>query len=339
MRFADGSAVFVIAEIGQAHDGSEGIAHSLIDAAKSAGCNAVKLQTHIAHAESSEHEPFRVKFSYQDKTRFDYWKRMEFSEEQWQRLREHAREIGLAFVSSPFSVAAVELLQRVGVDAYKVGSGEVGNLVLLEWLARSGRPVILSSGMSSYEELDRAVDLLRSYSTSFAVLQCSSKYPTSAEDIGLNVIAELRARYQAPSGLSDHSGTIHAPLAAVALGAQLVEVHFTFDRRMFGPDSPASLTVDELHQLVEGVRYIERALRHPIDKRDNSGYRDMKRVFEKSLAVRVDLRAGELIGFEHLETKKPAGLGIAPADYATVVGRRLKVDKRQNEFLKREDIE
>jgi N-acetylneuraminate synthase len=339
MTAPDGSRVFVIGEIGQAHEGSEGIAHSLIDAIAAAGCDAVKLQTHIAAAESSPQEPFRVHFSQQDRTRFDYWKRMEFSDEQWARLAAHARERKLAFISSPFSLAAVALLERVGVDCYKVGSGEVGNALLLDALAKTRRPLILSSGMSSYAELDRAVAQLSAHGSALSVLQCTTKYPTAPEDLGLNVLAELRARYGVPVGLSDHSGAIHPSIAAVALGATVLEVHVTFDKRMFGPDARASLTIDELCTMVEGVHYIERALQHPVNKHENGGFNELKRIFGKSLAVRRDMRAGEVVAVADLETKKPSGLGIPPSEYATVVGRKLKSAKQQWDFLRYEDLD
>ena len=147
---------FIIAEIAQAHDGSLGILHSYIDALATTGIDAIKFQTHIAEAESSIHEPFRVKFSYVDDTRFDYWKRMSFTLEQWQGIKKHCDEVGLEFMSSPFSLAAVELLEAVGIQRYKIGSGEVSNLLMLDRICRTGKPIILSSGMSSMDELDQA---------------------------------------------------------------------------------------------------------------------------------------------------------------------------------------
>ena len=148
---------YIIAEIAQAHHGSIKLAHDYIDAMAKTGVDAIKFQTHIAEAESSIHEPFRIKFSTQDKTRFDYWKRMEFTLAQWKELKNHCNEVGLEFLSSPFSNAAVDLLEEVGVSRYKIGSGEVTNLLLLEKIAKTTKPVILSSGMSSFKELDNAV--------------------------------------------------------------------------------------------------------------------------------------------------------------------------------------
>ena len=329
----------LIAEVGQAHEGSLGILHSYIDALAQAGVDAVKFQTHIAHAESSEHEPFRVKFSYEDATRYDYWKRMEFTLDQWKEIKAHCDEVGVEFISSPFSNAAVDLLEEVGIDTYKIGSGEVNNLLLLEKIARTGKKLILSSGMSSFEELDSTVEFLREREVEFSILQCTTAYPTRPEEWGLNVIGELKERYGVPVGFSDHSGEIYACLAAASLGAEILEFHAVFDRRMFGPDSPASLTIDEIARLVEGVRQIERSLQHPIDKSDNSRFAQLKNIFEKSLAVNKDLPAGHILRFEDLEAKKPKGYGIDASRWQEVIGKSLRRDREAWEFLTKEDID
>jgi len=233
---------FIIGEIAQAHDGSLGMAHAYIDAIARAGADAVKFQTHIADAESSPQEPWRVKFSRQDATRFDYWKRMEFTREQWVGLKEHAEEKGLVFLSSPFSLQAAELLDALGMVAWKVASGEINNHALLDRMAATSKPVLLSSGMSSLAELDRAVAVVRARSCSVAAMQCTSSYPTPPEKLGLNLLEQYRGQYGCPVGLSDHSGAIYAGLAVVALGADLLEVHVTMSREMFGPDVIASVT-------------------------------------------------------------------------------------------------
>ena len=180
--------MFIIAEIAQAHDGSIELAHSYIDALAKTGVNAVKFQVHIAEAESSIHEPFRVKLASQDKSRFDYWKRMEFSLQQWKGLKKHCDEAGVEFLASPFSNAAVDLLEEVGVKRYKIGSGEVNNFLLLEKIARTGKPVLLSSGMSSFEELGHTLAFLKKRKVEISILQCTTAYPTQHENYGLNVI-------------------------------------------------------------------------------------------------------------------------------------------------------
>ena len=312
---------FIIGEIAQAHDGSLGMAHAYIDTMARAGADAVKFQTHIADAESSPLEPWRIKFSPQDATRFDYWKRMEFTPEQWAGLKQHADESGLVFLSSPFSMEAAELLDAMGMAAWKVASGEISNGVLVERMASTGRPVLLSSGMSPLAELDIAVDLVRSRSAPFAVMQCTSNYPTPPEKLGLNLLGEFRSRYGCPTGLSDHSGQIFAGLAAAALGSDLLEIHVTMSREMFGPDVIASVTSGEFRQMIEGIRFIETALANPIDKDSTSvNFEASRAIFMKSVFAGGDIAPGTVLTTGHLRLKKP-GTGIPAARVGELVGR------------------
>lgn len=329
---------FIVAEIAQAHDGSVGILHSLVDAAAAAGVDAVKFQVHIAEAESSTLEPFRVRFSTVDATRFDYWKRMELSVEQWADLKGRCEAAGVEFLATPFSNAAVDLLENIGVRRYKVGSGDLANPLLLERLARTGKEVILSTGLGALEEIDATVALMRERQIPVTVLQCTTKYPTAAEDIGLPWLAGLRERYACPVGLSDHSGTIYAALGAVALGAVVIEAHITFDRRMFGPDAKASLTVDDFAQLVRGVRFLEQARGKGPDKATDEGKQELRRMFGKALAVNRDMQVGETLRFEDLESKKPADGGLPVAKMAEVIGRKLGQAKKRWDFLTQDDL-
>ncbi len=330
--------IFTIAEIAQAHDGSLGMAHAYIDAVSKTGCNAIKFQTHIAAAESSVHEPFRVQFSKQDATRIAYWKRMEFSLEEWKGLKSHCDEVGLEFLSSPFSNAAVDLLEKVGVKRYKVGSGEVNNFVLLEKIAQTKKPVIISSGMSSFSELDETISFLKNRGVTYSILQCTTSYPTKPTQFGLNVIGEMKSKYRVPIGFSDHSSSIESSIAAVALGAELLEFHVVFDKNMFGPDAKSSLTMDETTKLVAAVNNIETALLNPIDKNDNTAFGKLKSIFEKSLAVNKNLSKGHILTFNDLETKKPKGFGILASEYEEVIGKELKSDLNEWDFLNYSDI-
>jgi N,N'-diacetyllegionaminate synthase len=328
----------VIGEVAQAHDGSLGIAHAFVDAIADAGADAVKFQTHIAEAESTPAEEFRVAFSRQDASRFDYWKRTGFDEAGWIGLAEHARERGLIFLSSPFSLEAVDLLERVGVPAWKIGSGEVSNTLLLDRVAGTALPVLLSSGMSSYAELDRAVELLRGRAP-FAVLQCTSAYPSAPEQTGLNVLADLAARYGAPVGLSDHSGTIFGSLAAVTLGAAVIEVHVTLGREMFGPDVPSSVTTEELRSLVAGVDFIHRARTSGVDKDEAAQEAEpLRKLFTKSIVASRPLEAGTTLTKSDLALKKPGG-GLGPDRLESLVGRRLRRDLPTDAVVAEADVE
>jgi N-acetylneuraminate synthase len=338
-RIGAGAPALIVAEVAQAHDGSLGAAHAFIDAVAESGAEAVKFQVHIAAEESTPGEPWRVRFSRQDATRYEYWKRMEFSAPQWLELADHARERGLLFLVSPFSVAAVEMMERIGVPAWKIGAGEVATPDLAEAVLQTRKPVLLSSGMSPWAELDAAVERIRAKDIPFAVYQCTTAYPCPPERIGFNVLAELRQRYECPVGLSDHSGVAAAGLAACALGADLVEVHVTFSRQAFGPDVPASLTFEDLRVLVDGARFIGRALGAPVDKdAEAAALGDMRTVFRKRVVARTDLPAGHRIAPGDVAFKKAAA--GAPADRAAAVaGRVLRRAVRADEGIGDNDVE
>ena len=328
----------IVAEVAQAHDGSLGTAHAFVDAIANAGADAVKFQTHIAGAESTPEEQWRVQFSSQDKSRYDYWKRMEFEEEQWIGLKKHADARGLKFLSSPFSVEAVELLKRVGVAAWKVASGEVSNEPMLKAMAVSRLPIFLSTGMSSLDEIDVAADRVKAAGLSLTILQCTSMYPTPPEKIGLNLIPFFRERYGCSVGLSDHSGTIYAGLAAAIVGIDMLEVHVTLSREMFGPDVAASVTTGELRQLVDGIRFIEKMNGSPVNKDSiASEMTPLRELFTKSVVARCDLRAGTVLQEVHLTMKKP-GTGIPASRMKELVGQTLRHPVKADQVLHTSDL-
>ncbi len=327
------NSCYVIAEIAQAHEGSLGLAHAYIDAIADAGADAVKFQTHIAEAESTLDEPWRVKFSSQDKNRYDYWKRMEFSLEQWFELAEHSRSRGLDFLSSPFSIEAAIILEKIGVKQWKIGSGEIYNPILLEYLLDTQLPILFSSGMSSISDLDNVINRAIKKSVPYGVFQCSSSYPTPPELWGLGVISNFKERYNCPVGLSDHSGDINAGLAATTLGADFIEVHVTFDKKMFGPDVTSSITISELEKLVLGSQSIRLALNNKDDKDTLvSSTSNLKKTFGRSLALVSKLPSGTKLSKKDLTLKKP-GSGISYDDIDKVIGCYLKVDKNENRLL------
>lgn len=325
-QVGEGAPCFLIAEVGLAHDGSLGAAHAFIDAAFEAGADAVKFQTHIATEESSPLEKFRVKVFPQDRTRFEYWERTAFSEEQWRELKVHAEQVGLVFLSTPFSIAAVTLLRRIGIKGWKIGSGETNNLLLLEEVAREKEPILLSTGMSYLEEIDQAVDLLKSEGSPLMLMQCTNRYPCPPELLGLNMIDEYRCRYAVPIGFSDHSGEIAPGIAAVTLGAKAIEVHVTWSKQCFGPDVKASLTFKQLGEMSKGIRLLEQAFGSGVEKDlVANGMKDTRMLFTKGLVVRETLEVGVRIERRHLDARKPCA-GIPVAEYKSVLG---KVTKRR----------
>jgi N-acetylneuraminate synthase len=232
----------------------------------------------------------------------------------------------------------VGLLERLGVQRYKVGSGEITNTLLLDRIASTRKPVILSSGMSDLAELEAAYRFLQMREIDVSVLECTSTYPTPADEIRLRNIPWLRERFQCPVGLSDHSGTPWPSLGAVAMGAEVLEFHVTFDKRMFGPDASSSLTINETKKLVDGVRFLEKSLAAEPGKELSPTVARLKPIFEKTLCVTEPTKAGTPIRLEILDAKKPADQGIPASRYREVIGRRARLNLEAFQFITWEDL-
>jgi N-acetylneuraminate synthase len=264
---------------------------------------------------------------------------MEFTESQWRELAEHAVEAGLTFLSTAFCKPAVDLLMRVGVPAWKVGSGEYNSTELVYYMAETGLPVLLSTGMSTYDEIEEAVATVKDRSAPYAIFQCTSKYPTELEDVGLNVLEELQETFGCPVGLSDHSGNIYPGLAAILRGVDLLEVHVTFDHRMFHPDGEASITFDELETLVTARDAIHTMEENPVDKDEMATRLENTRaLFSKSIAPREELPEGATLTEDMIIPKKP-GTGIPYEERNRVIGRTLVNDVSPNRLLTRDDLD
>jgi N-acetylneuraminate synthase len=325
--------VFVIAEAGMNHDGSLGNAIRLAEVAAECGADAVKFQLHDAVAETTRDAPAPPYFTHE--SRWEYFERTAFTDAQWLTLREACRAAGIEFLCSVFSLEAVERLERLGVERYKIGSGEVSNLELVRRVAATGKQMLLTSGMSSWAELDAAVEAA---GDRVVVLQCTSEYPTPPERVGLNVLAELSTRYGRPVGLSDHTLGPYAAFAAVALGATVVEKHFTLSRELYGPDARFGAEPHELEDLVDGIRAIETMLESPVDKDDLAPYAEMKRVFEKSVVAVADIPAGAVLERDMLAAKKP-GTGIPARLLPELIGRRARTDIAADTVLTEDALE
>lgn len=326
----------IIAEVGSVHDGSLGNAKQLIQVARDSGADAVKFQTHIAEAETLRDAPSPSYFA--KESRYEYFQRTAFSFPQWQELRADCEGRGIEFMSSPFSLEAVDVLERVGMARYKVPSGEVTNIPLLEHIASTRKPVLLSSGMSTWAELDRAVNAILRVHDRLTVLQCTSEYPCRYEAVGLNVMVEMGERYRLPVGLSDHTITPFASLAAVTLGASVIERHLTFSRLMYGSDAVHSLEPAEFAELTRGVRAIEAILAHPVDKANLAvRLQPMKDIFEKSVVAMVNIPKGTVVTRVMLGLKKP-GTGISSARLEELLGRRANRDISKDHLIMEGDL-
>lgn len=328
-----GKDALVIAEIGNNHDGSVRQAERLIMAAVEAGADAVKFQTHIADAEMLPWVPTPPHF---DEPRYEFTKRMELTVDDHRRLKALAEEQGLLFFSSPFSVDAVDLLEQVEVPAYKIASGEVTNPPLLEAVAATGKPVLVSSGMSGLDDVERAVGVFRAAGSPFLVMQCTSTYPCPPEAVNLRGMVSMGERLGCPYGLSDHTPDVYTSIAAVALGASAVEKHFTLSKRLYGPDHHASLEPDELSRLVEGVRQVHAAMGTGVKERDPA-HDPVRATFEKSVVSAAAIPAGTVLDRSMLTTKRP-GTGIPAVRFAELVGRRASRDIEPNSLLEEDDL-
>lgn len=338
-RIGEGQPTFIMAEVAMNHDGSLGMAHAFIDACADAGADCVKFQTRIAAAESTLDETFRVPLTSQDATRYGYWQRMEFSEAQWTELAAHAVRRNVVFMSTAFSVEAVELLARVGVPAWKVGSAELGFHGMIGAMVAHRRPILLSTGMSTWGEIEATVEGLRAGGAEFGLFQCTSLYPLPLEEVGLAVMRQLAERFDCPSGLSDHSGTPFPGLAAMALGASMLEVHVAFDKRTFGPDVGSSVTIEQLLLMTKARDAFHAMLSHDVDKdRVAENLAATRRLFLRSLSPRHPLPAGHRLAREDLSAKRP-GTGIPAHDMEAVVGRRLLRPVAPDRVLRPEDLE
>ena len=330
---------FLIAEVGQAHDGSLGIAHSYIDFVADSGFDAIKFQTHIAAQESTLDEPFRAQFSWKAETRYDYWKRMEFQPDQWVGLKQHATDKGLVFLSTPFSVAAADLLEELGIVGWKIGSGDLCSKDILERVAKTKKPIICSTGLSGWQEIDEVVRFLGTTGSPFALMHTTSRYPTSLDEVAIGLMAEIDQRYNVPTGLSDHTGKIWPSIYALALGADLIEVHVTIDRNMFGPDSESSLTPSELQMIGEARDAFGVLATTKRDKDDLlPSLQQTKLIFQRSACTRKPMKKGDVLSQEDVIFKKPGG-GITTEQLNEFLGKKLRRNVTPMRLLIPDDFE
>lgn len=336
MALKKNQKVDIIAEVGSVHDGSIGNALKLIELAVQCGANCVKFQTHIAEAETLQDAPTPSFFK--GEPRFNYFIRTGFAIEEWKKLKVKCDEYKIEFLSSPFSIEAVELLEKVGMDRYKIPSGEVTNIPMLEIIAETQKPIILSSGMSTWEELDEAVNTIQKIHNKITILQCTSDYPCEYENVGLNIMIEMRDRYNLPIGLSDHTLSNYSAFSAVSLGATVIEKHLTFSRKMYGSDAKHSLEPHEFEDLVKGVHAINMMLSNKVDKNLVANkMEEMKEVFQKSIVAACDISKGDKLSMELIAFKKP-GIGIPANRYKDVLGRKVLRKISKDEIINLKDI-
>ncbi|MEK9657116.1 MAG: N-acetylneuraminate synthase family protein [bacterium] len=330
------SVVKIIAEIGNTHEGSLGLAKQFIKSASECGVDAVKFQIHIFDAESLDSAPNPPYFK--DETRREYFERTSFTQENWRKLKEYAeKDCELEFLASPFSNEAVALLEAIKVKTYKIASGEVTNLPMLKKIAQTKKAVLLSSGMSTYKEIDEAVNYLTKHGCAdLTILQCTSDYPCLPKNAGLNILDDLRKKYPMHNiGYSDHTRGNAIPIAAVCKGATVIEKHFTLSKKMYGSDAQFSSEPDEFKSLVVAIREVEKALTHDVDKDQKAkDLVEMKKTFEKMIVAARDLPKGTVIKEEDLTFKKPMD-GLSAKEYQDLIGIKLTCNYKKNDAIRK----
>ena len=335
----DGEDVFVIAEAGVNHNGNMALGKKLIDVALEAGADAVKFQTFIADnvvvhdAPTADYQKENTGLNNQ----YKMIKEMELSSDDFKELAEYSKNKGILFLSSPFDKESVDLLDKIGVPIFKIASGEITNYPLVEYIARKGKPIILSTGMSSLGEIENALEIIHSQGLNEVVLlHCVTSYPALIEDLNLKVIQTLKHAFKCPVGFSDHTIGITASLVAVTLGACIIEKHFTVDKNLPGPDHSMSLSPNELKELVNSIRRVEKALGDGI-KRLTPLEAEIQRVVRRSIVSTVYIPKGMIITESMISIKRPSG-GIEPKYYDLAIGKKAKRDIKPGELLYWSDL-
>jgi N,N'-diacetyllegionaminate synthase len=327
--------VFVIAEAGVNHNGSLDLALQLVDAAKASGADAVKFQTFRADqlATRSAHKaPYQERTTANSESQFEMLQRLQLDAAAHCRLIDYCRDVGIQFLSSPFDAQSADLLATMNVPLYKVPSGEITNLPFLQHLARKNRPLILSTGMSTLGEVEEAVQVLQvAGAIQLTLLHCVTEYPAPYADVNLRAMQTLKSAFGLPVGYSDHTSGIEIAIAAVALGAEVIEKHFTLDRSLPGPDHSASLEPVELKQMVTAIRHVEAALGTGIKTPAPCELPNIS-VARKSVVASRTLPTGHQLATGDLEIKRP-GNGLAPKFLPALIGRTLRSSVAKDEII------
>ncbi len=337
LPFKQKRACIIVAEAGVNHNGDIEMAHRMIDAAAESGADLVKFQTFTADGlvtRWAEKAIYQKQTTEATESQYDMLRRLELNRQMHESLMAHCRERGIGFLSTPFDTVSVDLLVELGIERFKIPSGEITNLPYLRHIGRYGKPIILSTGMATLGEIEAALSILEKAGTQkglITVLHCNTDYPTPMNDVNLLAMLTIRDAFGVEVGYSDHTLGIEVPVAAMALGATIIEKHFTLDRNLPGPDHRASLEPGELKAMVQAIRNIELALGDGIKRTSKSEARN-KPIARKSLVASRPISKGETFTQDNLAVKRP-GTGISPMCWDEVVGRSAPRDFSINELI------
>ncbi len=327
-------SVYIIAEAGVNHNGSFDLACKLVDAAKDAGVDCIKFQTFKSEnlvSRSAQKAEYQKKAT-GDGSQVDMLKKLELSFEEFIELKDYCDKVGICFLSTPFDFESITFLNSVDMPFWKIPSGEVTNYPYLVALAKTGKPIVMSTGMCEMWEIDEAIKVLRKNGTTdIKLLHCNTEYPTSFADVNLKAMQTMRESLGLEVGYSDHTKGIEVPIAAVALGATIIEKHFTLDRNMDGPDHKASLEPDELKLMVDCIRNVEMALGSK-EKAPSESERKNIVVARKSIVALKDIKEGDILTEDNLTVKRP-GTGLSPMRWIEIIGTKAKRDFKEDEII------
>lgn len=327
--------VFIIAEAGVNHNGDINIARRLVDEAVKAGADAVKFQTFKAESlvcKNASKAEYQLGTTDKNETQFEMLKKLELTDEMHIQLMDYCRAKNIMFLSTPFDIGSLHYLVEHGLDIIKLPSGEITNYPLLREAGKTKKKIILSSGMSTLEETGSAVQILMENGCrDLIVLHCNTEYPTPYQDVNLQAMVTMKEKLGVKVGYSDHTQGIEVAVAAAALGAEVIEKHFTLDRNMDGPDHKASLEPGELCKMIKAIRNIELALGDG-EKRPSDSEKKNINIVRKSIVARCDIKAGSRFSENSLTTKRP-GTGISPMEWEKVIGQTAKRDFRADEMI------
>lgn len=327
--------VFIIAEAGVNHNGSVELAKKLIDAAAAAGADAVKFQTFKAEnlvCKNAKKADYQLDTTDGVESQYDMLKKLELTSETHRELNKYCDKKNIMFLSTAFDIASAKFLCEIGLEIFKIPSGEITNYPLLKTIGQFRKKVIMSTGMSELYEIENAIEVLREQGTKdISLLHCNTQYPTPMEDVNLRAMLQLKNTFQVPVGYSDHTLGIAVPIAAVALGATVIEKHFTLDKNMEGPDHKASLSPDELIKMVESIRNIEVALGDG-EKKVSDSEKENLYVARKSIVAATHINRGDIFTEDNITAKRP-GNGISPMRWNEVIGQKAVRDFKADELI------
>lgn len=331
----DGNPTFIIAEAGVNHNGDINIAKQLVDKAVDSGVDAIKFQTFkteklvTGYADMADYQKSNIGHI---SSQFNMLKKLELSEESFIKIQEYCKYKGIMFLSTPFDFESADFLESIGILAFKISSGDLTNIPLLEHIAKFNKPIILSSGMSNLSEIEEALNAIYKLGNKeVAVLHCTSNYPAELRNVNLNAMNTVKNAFKVVDGYSDHTKGITVPIAAVAMGANIIEKHFTIDKNMQGPDHKASLNPIELKDMVQAIRDVEMSLGNGI-KRYNPSEIDTMKAARKSIVASRNIKKGQSITLMDLDFKRP-GTGLSPKFYLDIVGKKSNKDIKMDEQI------